>query len=184
MQRIAAPMVGGMLSAPLLSMLLLPAAFELIERRRLPQAWGRRSPALRRASNQWLRCSCHFNDPSRLQLPWSASAGSRARVTFKRNGMPPSSNKPYRPPPSLRGRPKPPSKWSRSTSTAFASSARRATPSSRRFPPMCPFKPMLLALSHVALCTCPTRLALTPRPRPDSSPPAAFPAARSETTAY
>ncbi|PIQ37179.1 MAG: CusA/CzcA family heavy metal efflux RND transporter, partial [Lysobacterales bacterium CG17_big_fil_post_rev_8_21_14_2_50_64_11] len=34
MQRIAAPMVGGMLSAPLLSMLLLPAAFELIERRR------------------------------------------------------------------------------------------------------------------------------------------------------
>ena len=35
MQRIAAPMVGGMLSAPLLSMLLLPAAFELIERRRM-----------------------------------------------------------------------------------------------------------------------------------------------------
>jgi Cu(I)/Ag(I) efflux system membrane protein CusA/SilA len=35
MQRIAAPMVGGMLSAPLLSMLLLPAAFEWIERRRL-----------------------------------------------------------------------------------------------------------------------------------------------------
>ncbi|PKM16571.1 MAG: CusA/CzcA family heavy metal efflux RND transporter [Gammaproteobacteria bacterium HGW-Gammaproteobacteria-2] len=35
MQRIAAPMVGGMLSAPLLSMLLLPAAFELIERQRM-----------------------------------------------------------------------------------------------------------------------------------------------------
>jgi Cu(I)/Ag(I) efflux system membrane protein CusA/SilA len=41
MQRIAAPMVGGMLSAPLLSMLLLPAAFELIERRRLRQRRGR-----------------------------------------------------------------------------------------------------------------------------------------------
>jgi copper/silver efflux system protein len=35
MQRIAAPMLGGMLSAPLLSMLVLPAAVLLIERRRL-----------------------------------------------------------------------------------------------------------------------------------------------------
>jgi len=35
MQRIAAPMVGGMLSAPLLSMLVIPAAFRLLERRRL-----------------------------------------------------------------------------------------------------------------------------------------------------
>lgn len=40
MQRIAAPMVGGMLSAPLLSMLLLPAAFLLVERRRLPGQEG------------------------------------------------------------------------------------------------------------------------------------------------
>jgi copper/silver efflux system protein len=38
MQRIAAPMLGGMLSAPLLSMLVLPAAMLLIERRRLAGA--------------------------------------------------------------------------------------------------------------------------------------------------
>ncbi|MEO8164111.1 MAG: efflux RND transporter permease subunit [Betaproteobacteria bacterium] len=35
MQRIAAPMVGGMITAPLLSMLVLPAAYYLIRRRRL-----------------------------------------------------------------------------------------------------------------------------------------------------
>ncbi len=38
MQRIAAPMVGGMLTAPLLSMLVLPAAYLLIGRRRLSKA--------------------------------------------------------------------------------------------------------------------------------------------------
>jgi Cu(I)/Ag(I) efflux system membrane protein CusA/SilA len=36
MQRIAAPMVGGMLSAPLLSMLVVPAAYRLMRRRRAP----------------------------------------------------------------------------------------------------------------------------------------------------
>ena len=35
MQRIAAPMVGGMLSAPLLSMLVIPASYRLLQRRRL-----------------------------------------------------------------------------------------------------------------------------------------------------
>jgi copper/silver efflux system protein len=35
MQRIAAPMVGGMITAPLLSMLVIPAAFLLLARRRL-----------------------------------------------------------------------------------------------------------------------------------------------------
>jgi Cu(I)/Ag(I) efflux system membrane protein CusA/SilA len=35
MQRIAAPMVGGMVSAPLLSMLVIPAAYLLIKRRDL-----------------------------------------------------------------------------------------------------------------------------------------------------
>lgn len=35
MQRIAAPMVGGMLSAPLLSMLVIPAAYRLLRRRQL-----------------------------------------------------------------------------------------------------------------------------------------------------
>jgi len=35
MQRIAAPMIGGMITAPLLSMLVIPAAFRLLIRRRL-----------------------------------------------------------------------------------------------------------------------------------------------------
>ena len=35
MQRIAAPMVGGMVSAPLLSMFVIPAAFLLVRRRQL-----------------------------------------------------------------------------------------------------------------------------------------------------
>ena len=38
MQRIAAPMVGGMVTAPLLSMLVIPAAWYLIHRGRLAQA--------------------------------------------------------------------------------------------------------------------------------------------------
>jgi Cu(I)/Ag(I) efflux system membrane protein CusA/SilA len=33
MQRIAAPMVGGMITAPLLSMLVIPAAYLLIRRK-------------------------------------------------------------------------------------------------------------------------------------------------------
>jgi Cu(I)/Ag(I) efflux system membrane protein CusA/SilA len=33
MQRIAAPMVGGMVTAPLLSMLVIPAAYRLLQRR-------------------------------------------------------------------------------------------------------------------------------------------------------
>ena len=35
MQRIAAPMVGGMLTAPLLSMLVIPAAYRALVRRQL-----------------------------------------------------------------------------------------------------------------------------------------------------
>ncbi len=38
MQRIAAPMIGGMVTAPLLSMLLLPAAYKLMRRRALPKS--------------------------------------------------------------------------------------------------------------------------------------------------
>jgi Cu(I)/Ag(I) efflux system membrane protein CusA/SilA len=38
MQRIAAPMVGGMLSAPLLSMLVIPAAYRLLQQRNLARA--------------------------------------------------------------------------------------------------------------------------------------------------
>ncbi|NID17347.1 efflux RND transporter permease subunit [Luteibacter yeojuensis] len=41
MQRIAAPMVGGMVTAPLLSMLVLPAAFRILVRRRLRHGEGR-----------------------------------------------------------------------------------------------------------------------------------------------
>jgi len=33
MQRIAAPMIGGMITAPLLSMLVIPAAYLLLRRR-------------------------------------------------------------------------------------------------------------------------------------------------------
>ncbi|MEO5595616.1 MAG: efflux RND transporter permease subunit [Lysobacteraceae bacterium] len=43
MQRIAAPMVGGMITAPLLSMLVIPAAFRLLRRRELSR---RQKPAL------------------------------------------------------------------------------------------------------------------------------------------
>ena len=34
MQRIAAPMIGGMITAPLLSMLVIPAAYYLLRRRK------------------------------------------------------------------------------------------------------------------------------------------------------
>ncbi|HSD41332.1 MAG TPA: efflux RND transporter permease subunit [Burkholderiales bacterium] len=46
MQRIAAPMIGGMITAPLLSMLVVPAAYYLMRRRELPRA----KPAARVAS--------------------------------------------------------------------------------------------------------------------------------------
>jgi copper/silver efflux system protein len=50
MQRIAAPMVGGMITAPLLSMFVIPAAYLLMRRRREPKAarvgWWRRSDAV------------------------------------------------------------------------------------------------------------------------------------------
>ena len=38
MQRIAAPMIGGMITAPLLSMFVIPAAYLLMRRRRQPEA--------------------------------------------------------------------------------------------------------------------------------------------------
>ena len=41
MQRIAAPMVGGMVTAPLLSMFVIPAAYLLMRRRSLPRASDR-----------------------------------------------------------------------------------------------------------------------------------------------
>ena len=40
MQRIAAPMIGGMLSAPLLSMLVVPAVYLLMHRHRGATAGG------------------------------------------------------------------------------------------------------------------------------------------------
>ncbi|MDP3801795.1 efflux RND transporter permease subunit [Brevundimonas sp.] len=45
MSRIAAPMVGGMLTAPLLSMLVIPAGYLLLRRRRPRPASGTRLPA-------------------------------------------------------------------------------------------------------------------------------------------
>ena len=44
MQRIAAPMVGGMVTAPLLSLLVLPAAYGLMRRRALDAAGSTRAP--------------------------------------------------------------------------------------------------------------------------------------------
>ncbi|MBR7964284.1 efflux RND transporter permease subunit [Burkholderia vietnamiensis] len=44
MQRIAAPMVGGMVTAPLLSMFVIPAAWFLLQRRRVKQASATRLP--------------------------------------------------------------------------------------------------------------------------------------------
>jgi Cu(I)/Ag(I) efflux system membrane protein CusA/SilA len=43
MQRIAAPMIGGMVTAPLLSMLVIPAAYYLMRSRRI-SASGRMEP--------------------------------------------------------------------------------------------------------------------------------------------
>jgi Cu(I)/Ag(I) efflux system membrane protein CusA/SilA len=45
MQRIAAPMLGGMVTAPLLSMLVIPAAYRLMRGRRLPRAGAQPRPA-------------------------------------------------------------------------------------------------------------------------------------------
>jgi Cu(I)/Ag(I) efflux system membrane protein CusA/SilA len=42
MQRIAAPMVGGMITAPLISMLVIPAAYSLLRRRSIPIEYGGR----------------------------------------------------------------------------------------------------------------------------------------------
>jgi Cu(I)/Ag(I) efflux system membrane protein CusA/SilA len=50
MQRIAAPMVGGMVTAPLLSLFVIPAAWLLITRRRLNKTASMPTPlALRGA---------------------------------------------------------------------------------------------------------------------------------------
>jgi Cu(I)/Ag(I) efflux system membrane protein CusA/SilA len=40
MQRIAAPMVGGMVTAPLLSMIIIPAVWLLVQRRRIARTSG------------------------------------------------------------------------------------------------------------------------------------------------
>ena len=93
--------------------------------------------------------------PSALVSRWLASAGSRARATCQRNGMPPSSSRTCRPPPPASGRRRPPSRSSPSTSTASASSARRATPSSR-FPVYVPVRRCCLHYQPWALCVCTT----------------------------
>lgn len=64
-----------------------------------------------------------------------------------------------------------------STSTASVSSAKRATPSSRRFLSMSPLKLTLLALSTVALCACTTLPPQASCPSPPEilmRPPQAF----------
>jgi Cu(I)/Ag(I) efflux system membrane protein CusA/SilA len=49
MTRIAAPMVGGMVTAPLLSMLVIPAAWYLLHRQQRKPAGG--PPAVRQGRN-------------------------------------------------------------------------------------------------------------------------------------
>jgi Cu(I)/Ag(I) efflux system membrane protein CusA/SilA len=49
MQRIAAPMVGGMITAPLLSMLVIPAAYLLLRRSRERRIDAQSSPGPRPA---------------------------------------------------------------------------------------------------------------------------------------
>jgi len=49
MQRIAAPMVGGMITAPLLSMLVIPVAYRLLRRRELPPPAHGHSPVFTRS---------------------------------------------------------------------------------------------------------------------------------------
>ena len=44
MKRIAAPMVGGMLTAALLALLLIPAVYALWQKRRLALGGGQASP--------------------------------------------------------------------------------------------------------------------------------------------
>jgi Cu(I)/Ag(I) efflux system membrane protein CusA/SilA len=46
MQRIAAPMIGGMITAPLLSMLVIPAAYLLLRRRSLRAPAGAETGAV------------------------------------------------------------------------------------------------------------------------------------------
>jgi Cu(I)/Ag(I) efflux system membrane protein CusA/SilA len=48
MQRIAAPMVGGMITAPLLSMFVVPAVYLLLRRRALQNALRQASDQLRK----------------------------------------------------------------------------------------------------------------------------------------
>jgi Cu(I)/Ag(I) efflux system membrane protein CusA/SilA len=45
MRRIAAPMVGGMISSTLLTLIVIPALYALIEERRLRARPGRSAPA-------------------------------------------------------------------------------------------------------------------------------------------
>ncbi|KJK20866.1 cation transporter [Burkholderiaceae bacterium 16] len=50
MQRIAAPMVGGMVTAPLLSLFVVPAAYLLMRRRRMSSPTASTNPTLRKES--------------------------------------------------------------------------------------------------------------------------------------
>lgn len=52
MQRIAAPMVGGMITAPLLSMFVIPAAYLLLRERQLRQGQQQASDRQERAGSQ------------------------------------------------------------------------------------------------------------------------------------
>jgi len=87
MSRIAAPMIGGMLTAPLLSMLVVPAAYLLLRRRR-PVS----TPASQNPKEINMRATtCALIGALTLSLAGVAAA----------QGIPDMSACPWRPPPSM-----------------------------------------------------------------------------------
>ena len=58
MQRIAAPMIGGMITAPLLSMFVIPAAYYLMKRRSL-ESRSLNKPLSKEKRNETF--ACNFN---------------------------------------------------------------------------------------------------------------------------
>ena len=71
MQRIAAPMVGGMITAPLLSMLVIPAAYLLMRQKRERRASGPRG-----GSGRLRALQLFARRPDDLVLPGAANPGS------------------------------------------------------------------------------------------------------------
>ncbi|NUQ19309.1 MAG: hypothetical protein HOP95_12835, partial [Sphingomonas sp.] len=76
MQRLAAPMVGGMITAPLLSLFVLPAIYKLIGRRRLAAPQAQHDPL----GSVGMAPAAHDNDRSELLV---GSTGSQSAPSTK-----------------------------------------------------------------------------------------------------